>query len=108
VSFLHPLLLAVAVVVTAAAVVGYAEVQKRRAAAMAAVGFAPHSRGSSAPSGGPGAGSRAGSRRASIRRHLPYVLLLAALPILIAGLARPEARLAVPRVAGTELLAFDI
>jgi Ca-activated chloride channel family protein len=102
------MLLAVAVVVTAAAVVGYAEVQKRRAAAMAAVGFAPHSRGSSAPSGGPGAGSRAGSRRASIRRHLPYALLLAALPILIAGLARPEARLAVPRVAGTVLLAFDI
>jgi Ca-activated chloride channel family protein len=33
---------------------------------------------------------------------------LAALPILLVGLARPEARVAVPHVAGTAVLAFDV
>ena len=108
-SFLYPMLLAVAVVATAAAIAAYAAVQKRRTAAMTAAGYPPDGSGFSAPSGGPGAGnSRARSRRASVRRHLPYALLLAALPILIAGLARPQAELAVPRVAGTVLLAFDV
>jgi Ca-activated chloride channel family protein len=90
-SFDHPLLLAVAVLLTALAIAGYVAVQRRRAAALTAAGFAPIK-----------------SRRASIRRHLPYALLLAALPILIAGLARPAAELKVPRVAGTVLLAFDV
>jgi Ca-activated chloride channel family protein len=39
---------------------------------------------------------------------LPYALLLAAVPIMITGLARPAAELKVPRVAGTVLLAFDV
>jgi Ca-activated chloride channel family protein len=91
VSFLHPLLLAVAALVTAAAIVAYVSLQRRRDAALAAAGFG-------APSG----------RRDKIRRHLPYALLLAALPILLVGLARPEANLKVPHVAGTVVLAFDI
>jgi Ca-activated chloride channel family protein len=45
---------------------------------------------------------------AAVRRHLPYAMLLVALPILLVGLARPEANLAVPRVAGTVVLAFDV
>lgn len=90
-TFLYPLLLAVAVLVTGGAVAAYVTVQKRRAAAMTAAGFAPVK-----------------THRAALRRHLPYALLLAALPILLAGLARPEASLAVPRVAGTVLLAFDV
>ncbi|MFF5291105.1 VWA domain-containing protein [Paractinoplanes globisporus] len=90
-NFDHPLLLGVAVLVTAAAIAAYVAVQKRRTAAMTAAGFAP-----------------VRSRRASLRRHMPYALLLAALPVLIAGLARPQAELAVPRVAGTVLLAFDV
>ncbi|WP_433301552.1 vWA domain-containing protein [Actinoplanes sp. CA-030573] len=90
-TFLYPLVLAVAVVVTAAAVVAYLRVQKRRTAALTAAGFAP-----------------AGTRRATVRRHLPYALLLLALPILIVGLARPQAEVAVPRVSGTVLLAFDV
>jgi len=91
VSFDYPLVLGIAALVTAGAIAGYVAVQKRRAAALAASGFAP-----------------VRSRRASIRRHLPYALLLAAVPILIAGLARPAAELKVPRVAGTVLLAFDV
>ena len=93
-SFLNPLLLAAALLVTAAAIAGYVAVQRRRAAALAAAGF--------------GALAGGTSRRAAVRRHLPYALLLAALPILLTGLARPEAKLAVPRVAGTVLLAFDV
>jgi Ca-activated chloride channel homolog len=93
-TFLHPYVLAVAVLVTAAAIAGYVALQRRRTAALAAAGF-----------GVPAAG---GPRRAAVRRHLPYALLLAALPILLAGLARPEAELAVPRVSGTVVLAFDI
>ncbi|MFG1603708.1 VWA domain-containing protein [Actinoplanes sp. NPDC049265] len=87
-TVLYPLLLAVAVVVTVGAVVGYVTLQRRRTAALTAAGF----------------GSLSGGR---LRRHLPYALLLAALPVLLAGLARPQAELSVPRVSGTVLLAFD-
>jgi Ca-activated chloride channel family protein len=94
VSFLYPLVLAVAVLVTAGAIAGYVALQRRRTAALAAAGF------------GTPAGGR--SRRAALRRHLPYAFLLAALPILLVGLSRPQAELAVPRVAGTVVLAFDV
>jgi Ca-activated chloride channel family protein len=93
-TFLHPFVLAVAALVTVAAVAGYVALQRRRTAALAAAGF-------STPAAG-------GTRRAALRRHLPYALLLAALPILLVGLARPEAEIAVPRVSGTVVLAFDI
>jgi len=91
VSFVHPALLAIALLATAAAVTGYVLLQRRRTAALTAAGFIP-----------------ARSRRASIRRHLPYALLLSALPVLLAGLAQPQAELKVPRVSGTVLLAFDV
>jgi Ca-activated chloride channel homolog len=91
-TFLYPVVIAVAVLVTAAAIVGYVALQRRRNAALAAAGFGALT---------------AGSRRAALRRHLPYALLLAALPILLVGLARPEAEVAVPHVSGTVLLAFD-
>jgi Ca-activated chloride channel family protein len=94
VSFLYPIMLIAVVPITAAAIAGYVALQRRRTAAMAAVGFA-------APAGG-------GSWRAALGRHLPYALLLAALPILLVGLARPQAEIAVPRVSGTVLLAFDV
>jgi Ca-activated chloride channel family protein len=88
VTFIYPLLLGVAVLITGAAVAGYVWLQRRRSAALAAAGFA-------VPAG------------AGLRRHLPYALLLVAFPVLLVGLARPEAKLAVPHVAGTVVLAFD-
>ncbi|GAA0531553.1 hypothetical protein GCM10010172_10350 [Paractinoplanes ferrugineus] len=92
-TFLHPLVLAVAVLVSGAAITAYVILQRRRTAALTAAGF----------------GAITGSgRRAAVRRHLPYALLLAALPILLVGLARPQAEVAVPHVSGTVLLAFDI
>lgn len=87
--FHHPFVLLAAVLVTAVAVTGYVVLQRRRTEALAAAGLA---------------GS---SRRAAVRRHLPYALLLAALPLLLAGLARPEATVVVPRVSGTVMLVFD-
>jgi len=92
-SFDYPIVLVAAVLISGVAVAAYVALQRRRQAALAAAGFA-------AAGGGT-------SRRAAVRRHLPYALLLAALPILLVGLSRPEAKLAVPRVAGTVVLAFD-
>ncbi|MEU8234252.1 VWA domain-containing protein [Actinoplanes sp. NPDC048967] len=88
----YPFMLVVAVVVTVAAVWAYLIRQRRRTAALAAFGV-----------GGPG-----GSRRGAVRRHLPYALLLAALPLLLGGLARPQATIDVPRVSGTVVLVFDV
>jgi Ca-activated chloride channel family protein len=89
VTFLYPAVIGVAVLISVAAVAGYVTLQKRRSAALAAAGFAT-------------------LRKSGIRQHLPYALLLAALPVMLIGLARPQAEVAVPRVAGTVLLAFDI
>jgi len=94
VTFLYPAVIAAAVLVTAAAIAGYVALQRRRAAALTAAGFGTLAGG--------------GSRRAVLRRHLPSALLLGALPILLVGAARPQAEIAVPRVAGTVVLAFDI
>lgn len=91
---LYPLVLVVAVLVTAGAVAGYVALHRRRTAGLVAAGF-----------GGLAGG---GSRRAALRRHLPSALLLAALPVLLVGLSRPEAELRLPHVAGTALLAFDV
>ncbi|GIF10151.1 vWA domain-containing protein [Actinoplanes teichomyceticus] len=88
-SFLHPAVLVLAVLVPGGAVAGYARWQRRRRAALRRAGL-----------GTPGGGR--------LRRHLPYALLLAALPVLLVALARPQAQVGVPRVAGTVLLAFDI
>jgi Ca-activated chloride channel family protein len=88
-SFDYPTMLAVAAFGTAAAIAGYVLIQRRRTAALAAAGLA-------------GAG-----RRAALRRHLPYALLLAALPLLLVGLARPQATVDVPRVSGTVVLVVD-
>jgi Ca-activated chloride channel family protein len=93
-SFLYPVVLIAALIITAAAVWGYVVLQRRRTAALAAAGF--------------GALAGGTSRRAAVRRHLPYALLLVALPVLLVGLARPQAELSVPRVSGTVLLAFDV
>lgn len=89
-SFRYPLLLAVALVVTAAAVSAYLLLQRRRTAALSAAGLA-----------------RAATR-GPLRRHLPYALFLAALPLLLVALARPQATLEVPRAAGTVMLVIDV
>ncbi|BCB90240.1 VWA domain-containing protein [Phytohabitans suffuscus] len=90
-SFQHPLLLAVAVAVGAGLFVAYHLLQRRRAAALAAAGLRP-----ARPRGG------------RWRRHLPPLLMLAALVLLFLGTARPQATVPVPRASGTVILAFDV
>ena len=90
-SFRYPALLVVAVAVVLGLVVAYRLVQRRRTSALAAAGLSTASPG-----------------RARLRRHLPPLLFLAALTLLLIGVARPQATVAVPRVAGTVILAFDV
>lgn len=42
------------------------------------------------------------------RRHLPFVCFLLAITFLLAGFARPEMPVDLPRVEGTVILAFDV
>ncbi|MEU7823568.1 VWA domain-containing protein [Catellatospora sp. NPDC049133] len=88
----YPFLIALAVVGTGAAVLAYLRLQRRRTAVLR----------------GAGLGLTAAGGRGAVRRHLPYVLFLAALPMLLVGLARPHAELPVPRVSGTVMLVFDV
>jgi len=88
----YPLMIVAAVVVTAAAVTAYVVLVKKRAQAMRRTNFSLT---------GP-------ARRLALRRHLPYALMLAALPILLVGVARPQAQIKLPHIAGTVILAFDV
>jgi Ca-activated chloride channel homolog len=88
----YPLVIVAAVVVTAAAVTAYVMVVRRRTQALRHTNFSLTSP----------------TRRLGIRRHLPYALMLAALPILLVGAARPQAQIKLPHIAGTVILAFDV
>ncbi|GAA4443496.1 VWA domain-containing protein [Phytohabitans houttuyneae] len=90
-SFRYPLLLIVALAVGVGLFVSYHLLQRRRATALAAAGLQP-----ARPRGG------------RLRRHLPPLLMLAALVLLFLGVARPQATVPVPRASGTVILAFDI
>jgi Ca-activated chloride channel family protein len=91
-TFRYPLVLAVAAVLTAAGIMAYVQLQRRRTATLSASGL----------------GLTGAPRRAAASRHLPYALFLAAMPLLLVGLARPQATIEVPRAAGTAILVFDV
>lgn len=90
-SFSYPWMVLVAVVAVAVLVLGYCALDRRRIAALVAVGVSP-----------------AASRRTAWRRHAPPLLFLIGLAILLVGAGRPQATVQVPRVAGTIVLAFDV
>jgi Ca-activated chloride channel homolog len=89
-TMFYPIMIVVAVVVTGAAVTAYVMVVRRRSAALRATNFSLTARSS------------------QVRRHLPYALFLAALPLLLIAIARPQANLKLPHIAGTVVLAFDV
>ncbi|MDI1466064.1 VWA domain-containing protein [Catellatospora sp. KI3] len=91
-TVMHPLIAVAAALVSVAAVAAYVRVQRRRARRVRATGF-----------GLPGTG-----RRAALRRHTPYALFLAALPLLLFALARPQAELPIPHLSSTVVLVFDV
>ncbi|HEY7224737.1 MAG TPA: VWA domain-containing protein [Micromonosporaceae bacterium] len=97
-TFFYPVLLVVAAVVVAGLVFAYRALDRRRTAALSVAGVG---------TGVAGAG-RWRARWATWRRHLPPLLFVAGLAVLLVGLARPEATVRVPRVAGTVILAFDV
>jgi Ca-activated chloride channel family protein len=61
----------------------------------------------SAGAGSPGWVQPAG-RQPGFRRHIPMALFLVGLTILLVALARPQTVIAVPKIQGTVILAFDI
>ena len=87
-SFQYPVMLAVALAVGVALVLAYRWLQRQRTNALAAAGLR--------------------ATRSGFRRHLPPLLFVAALVILMLGVARPQATVGVPRTAGTVILAFDV
>src|SRR5262245_25846166 len=105
-SFAWPFALLLPVVAVPLLVAAYRDLLRRRAdrrAQLAALGLVPT--GTAASGGTPGAvgGGRARDRR----RHVVPALFLAALTLLLIGLARPQATIAEPRREGTVVLAFD-
>lgn len=87
----YPVMLAVAAVVALGLAAAYRLLQRQRTAALAAAGLRTTTTG-----------------WARVRRHLPPIVFLAGLTLLLLGAARPQATVAVPRAAGTVILAFDV
>ena len=93
-SFQHPILL-VALVAVPAAIAGWAWLERRRAeraASWSTPALLPNM-----VSGDPGR-----------RRFVPLALFLAGLTLLLAGFARPQATVSVPREGATVVLALDV
>jgi Ca-activated chloride channel family protein len=55
-----------------------------------------------------GLAQEATGRPLGLRRHIPPALLMAGLTVLLIALARPQARVRLPRIEGTVILAFDV
>jgi len=89
--FAYPVMIAVAAAVCVGLVLAYRMLHRNRARTLAAAGL-----GGAAPG------------RSRWRQHVPPVLFLAALTLLLVAVARPQATLAIPRAAGTVILAFDV
>jgi Ca-activated chloride channel family protein len=94
VSFAHPVLL-VALLIVPAAVAGWIWLESRRAERAAAWSS-------------PALLSNMLTARPGWRRLVPLVLFLVGLTLLLAGFARPEATLTVPREGATVVLAVDV
>jgi Ca-activated chloride channel homolog len=90
-TFRYPVMLVVAAIVCVTLIWAYRRMQRQRTRMLAAAGLTP-----------------AVSGRANRRRHVPPLLFLAALTLLLAALARPQANIAVPRAVGTVILAVDV
>jgi Ca-activated chloride channel family protein len=86
-SFQYPVMLPIAVVACAALLAAYRWLEQRRSSLVKAAG---------------------GSRWSRLRRHVPPMVFLLGLTVLLAGAARPQATVPVPRVSGTVILAFDV
>ncbi len=93
-SFAWPYALAALVLVPALVIVYVQLVRRRsrRSAELARQGFAP----------------TAAALKMRRKRHIPFAFFLAALTLLLFGVARPQTSVSVPRREGTVILAFDV
>jgi Ca-activated chloride channel homolog len=96
-SVRYPVMLVVAGAIAVGLALAYRWLQRQRTSALAAAGLSTADPGVTGP-----------RRLSDLRRHLPPMLFLAALTLLLLGVARPQATLGVPRTAGTVILAFDV
>jgi Ca-activated chloride channel family protein len=87
----YPLVLLIAIAISAALFLGYRWLHHQRSRALAAAGLVP-----------------ANAKRGALRRHLPPILFLGALTLLLLAVARPQATIPVPKAGGTVILAFDV
>ena len=53
-------------------------------------------------------GQKSARQPPGLRRHLPSLCFLLGLTLILVALARPQARMSVPRVEGTVILVFDV
>ncbi len=90
-TFIYPVMIVVAALVCAGFAGGYYWLQRERTRALVAAGFGGAKRGWS-----------------ETRRHVAPVLFIAALTLLLLAVGRPQATVAVPRIAGTVILTFDV
>lgn len=95
-SFLWPPML-LSLLALPVLVVVYLMIQRRRQANLARIGLAR------LKPAAPASGARPG-----LRRHIPPGLFLLGLGILLFALARPQAKINLPRVEGTVVLVFDV
>lgn len=93
-SFIWPAMLALLLLLPVGAAL-YVRAQRRRRA------LAAHY-------GGMGLALASAGRPLGARRHIPPALFAAGLAILIVGMARPQAAVSLPHIAGTVMLAFDV
>jgi len=92
-SFIWPAMLALLLLLPLCVVL-YVRMRRRRDALAAHYGSLGLVQGAGRPLGA--------------RRHVPPALFLVGLAILIVGLARPQAAVSLPRIAGTVMLTFDV
>lgn len=90
-KIMYPWVLAAAVVIGVGLGLAYWWLNNQRTSRLAAAGL-----------------RKTGPRLAGFRRHVAPMLFLAALVLLLIGVARPQATVPVPRAAGTVILAFDV
>jgi Ca-activated chloride channel family protein len=90
--FQYPFVAVFAVLVGVGLALAYRALRRQRSRALAAAGFR---------------GATTGGRN-RVRQHVPVALFLVALTLLLLAAARPQGNLALPRAAGTVVLAFDV
>lgn len=107
-TFLWPAMLAALVLVPLGVLLAWRIERRRRRSVAALVGPRPASGSSAASGSGSGGGSGGRGRLSRLAGSLAAGLVIAGFVVLVVGLARPQASVALPRIEGTVMLTFDV